>query len=275
MKICLDAGHYARYNQSPVLPTYYESQAMWQLQTHLKKALEAYGIQVTLTRTDQKKDLPLLARGKKSRGCDLLLSLHSNAAKREDADHAVIFYQVENGSSLHQIGKDLAEVLAPVITKVMELSEKSPRIAAVRSENDRNGDGAFNDNYYGILEGAAQVGTPALILEHSFHTNLRSAKWLSENANLKRLAEAHADAIAQYYDIRKPLYRVQVGAYTVKANAEKMQKKLKAVGYNGFITKIDSYYKVQVGAFTLKENALGLIDKLRSLGFSAIIKSSK
>ena len=143
----------------------------------------------------------------------------------------------------------------------------------MRSENDRNGDGAFNDNYYGVLEGAAQVGTPALILEHSFHTNLRSAKWLSENANLKRLAEAHADAIAKHYGIRKPLYRVQVGAYTVKANAEKMQKKLKNAGFDGFITQKDGYYRVQTGAFTLKENALRLLDKLKSLGFSAILKS--
>ena len=238
MKICLDAGHFARYNQSPVLPTYYESQAMWQLQTHLKKALEAYGIQVTLTRTDQKKDLPLLERGKKSRGCDLLLSLHSNGASREDADHAVIFHQVKSdGSTLHERGKALAEVLAPMITKVMELSEQSPRIAAVKSDNDRNGDGILNDNYYAVLEGAAQVGTPALILEHSFHTNLRSVKWLSENANLERLAKAEADAIAAHFGLSKIIYRVQVGAFENKANAEKMKKRLKEAGFEGYITE--------------------------------------
>ena len=33
-------------------------------------------------------------------------------------------------------------------------------------------------------------------------------------------------------------YRVQVGAYSVKANAEKMLKKLKDAGFNGFITTV-------------------------------------
>jgi hypothetical protein len=37
----------------------------------------------------------------------------------------------------------------------------------------------------------------------------------------------------------KPLYRVQVGAYTVKANAQEMQKKLKAKGFESFITILD------------------------------------
>ena len=35
----------------------------------------------------------------------------------------------------------------------------------------------------------------------------------------------------------KTLYRVQVGAYGVKANAENMQKKLKAAGFDAIIVK--------------------------------------
>lgn len=35
----------------------------------------------------------------------------------------------------------------------------------------------------------------------------------------------------------KALYRVQVGAYSVKANADNMLRKLKAAGFNGFIIK--------------------------------------
>ena len=36
---------------------------------------------------------------------------------------------------------------------------------------------------------------------------------------------------------KSTLYRVQVGAYLVKANAEAMQKKIKAVGFDAFIVK--------------------------------------
>lgn len=35
----------------------------------------------------------------------------------------------------------------------------------------------------------------------------------------------------------KTIYRVQVGAYTVKANADKMAEKLKAAGFSAFVTK--------------------------------------
>ena len=35
-KICLDAGHYGKYNQSPVNKNYWESEAMFKLTEYLK-----------------------------------------------------------------------------------------------------------------------------------------------------------------------------------------------------------------------------------------------
>ena len=57
IKICLDAGHYGKYNQSPVIPEYYESDMTWKLHLKLKKYLEEYGIEVITTRTKQKEDM--------------------------------------------------------------------------------------------------------------------------------------------------------------------------------------------------------------------------
>ena len=48
MKICLDAGHYGKYNKSPVDAQYYESDAMWKLHLMQKKYLEEYGAEVVL-----------------------------------------------------------------------------------------------------------------------------------------------------------------------------------------------------------------------------------
>jgi cell division septation protein DedD len=36
---------------------------------------------------------------------------------------------------------------------------------------------------------------------------------------------------------KSSLYRVQVGAYLLKSNAEAMHKKLKAIGFDAFIVK--------------------------------------
>ena len=79
MKICLDAGHYGKYNRSPADSRYYESEVMWKLHLLQKKYLEAYGIAVITTRENQEKDRSLYDRGAASKGCDLFISDHSNA----------------------------------------------------------------------------------------------------------------------------------------------------------------------------------------------------
>ena len=90
MKICIDAGHFGKYNQSKVYPSYYESDMAWKLHLLLKKELEGYGFEVITTRENKDVDLPLATRGMMAKGCDLFLSLHSNACATESVDRAVI-----------------------------------------------------------------------------------------------------------------------------------------------------------------------------------------
>ena len=68
MKVCLDAGHYGKYNQSPADSRYYESEIMWKLHLLQKKYLEDYGIEVITTRPDPDTDRGLYDRGAQSRG---------------------------------------------------------------------------------------------------------------------------------------------------------------------------------------------------------------
>lgn len=63
------------------------------------------------------------------------------------------------------------------------------------------------------------------------------------------------------------LFRVQVGAFRLKANADKYLKEVKAKGFDGFVTKVGSYYKVQVGAFSKKANADAMLAKVKKAGF--------
>lgn len=67
------------------------------------------------------------------------------------------------------------------------------------------------------------------------------------------------------------LYRVQVGAFSKKENAETMQKHVKEAGYDSFIVKIDELYKVQLGAFKHKENATKFVSELKYAGFMAYV----
>lgn len=67
------------------------------------------------------------------------------------------------------------------------------------------------------------------------------------------------------------LYRVQMGAFAKKDNADALLKKVKAAGYDAFITTVGELYKVQVGAYKKKANAEKQAEKLKAAGFEAII----
>ena len=71
---------------------------------------------------------------------------------------------------------------------------------------------------------------------------------------------------------QKTIYRVQVGAFTIKANAERLLAELKSKGFtDAFIKKVGIYYKVQVGAFSVKLNAERLYDRIKSMGYESFI----
>ena len=73
----------------------------------------------------------------------------------------------------------------------------------------------------------------------------------------------------------KTLYRVQCGAYKVKANANAQLKAIKAKGIDAFITQVGGLYKVQVGAYSIKSNADAQLKKMKSLGFDCFVTTVK
>jgi N-acetylmuramoyl-L-alanine amidase len=202
-KICIDAGHYGKYN-SGVVKGYYEAVQMWRLQDLLVAELRKRGVTVVVTRSNQAADLSLISRGKKAKGCDLFLSLHSNAASTESVDYPVAYVLRPNARTnidekAAQIGLNLAKVVQGVMG-----TTQGARTATRAASGDRDGNGVRDDEYYGVLEGARRVGVPAVILEHSFHTNRKACAWLMVDANLQDLAKAEADAIAAWLGAKAP-----------------------------------------------------------------------
>lgn len=65
------------------------------------------------------------------------------------------------------------------------------------------------------------------------------------------------------------LYKVQVGAFSIKSNADNYLKKIKALDYtDAFIIKIGNLYKVQIGAFADKNNAEKLLKQIKTSGYT-------
>lgn len=180
--VCLDAGHFGKYNQSPCNEKYYESDMSWKLHLLLKKELERLGVEVITTRKTQDADLALTTRGKKSKGCHLFLSIHSNAVGSyadESVDYPIVYVPVSDKAD--DLGKRLSECIA----KTMQTKQAGKW----KSKKGNKGD------WYGVMRGAASVGTIGLLIEHSFHTNTRSTNWLLNDANLAKLAKAEAGVI--------------------------------------------------------------------------------
>lgn len=187
-KICLDAGHVgSKYNQSPVVKTYYESAMVWALHLKLKAQLEARGFQVVTTRASIDTDLGVYERGTASKGCDIFISLHSNACGAESVDYPVVYRAYDNKNNVDTLALKLAK-------KVGELMGTTQAGRTATRKNSSGGE------YYGVLRGARAVGTPYyMLIEHSFHTNTKATKWLSKDANLDKLAVAEADILAEFF----------------------------------------------------------------------------
>lgn len=71
----------------------------------------------------------------------------------------------------------------------------------------------------------------------------------------------------------KTMYKIQIGAYSKKDNAQKMVKRLQKAGIAAVIIKDGGFMKVQCGAFTDKANAEKRLLQVKKKGFlNAIIK---
>ncbi len=198
MKICLDAGHTIGSNPSPVDSAYREGTRMFDLQTYLKPALERYGFEVICTRRRIEDNPSLYTRGTMAKGCDLLLSLHSNAVgneRNDTVDYVRVYYPVSRR------GQALAKALSEAIASSMGTVQQPQFVVRWNS--------AGSADYYGVIRYAAAAGVCSMILEHSFHTHPRATEWLLSDDNLRKLAEAEAAVIAEYYGMEESEMRYE------------------------------------------------------------------
>lgn len=122
---------------------------------------------------------------------------------------------------------------------------------------------------------------PAILNEGAFVDNKKDIQDWNDEAELKKLGIAYAEATAEYCKLEKKaakpelvstLYRVQVGAFSKKANAERKMQAVKAAGFDAFLTCMDDkLWRVQIGAFTVKANADKMLEKVLAAGFSGYV----
>lgn len=183
--------------------------------------LVRHGVSVEMSRTKDEND----ALSEEIRECnayspDLAVDIHCNAG---GGDGAEVFHHYGGGKS-----KTLAENILAEVVKVGQNS----RGAKVRKNSS-------GKDYYGFIR---ETTAPAVIVECAFVDNAQDLEILATEGDRQKVGQAIAKGILKtlgvaYQGERDTLYRVQVGAYLLRSNAEDMQKKIKAVGFDAFIVK--------------------------------------
>ena len=238
--VCLDPGHYAGCNEVPdTVSPYCEGDFTLEVGLALRDELaETYGITCAMTReagsitlggmSDEALDnTAIQLRGEAAEGCDLFISLHTNA-NLDDANGAPTFKQPTSITKPIVLANTVAasdeRALAVANAIGEEVADASARLGIAREEAFDPVDGpqelrtwsdAFNDSttengtvsirrwnggdYYGVLRGAANVGVPGFIVEHGHHTVPEMRRAAAEGTLAPAWAEADARGIAEGY----------------------------------------------------------------------------
>ena len=150
---------------------------------------------------------------------DLAIDIHNNAG---GGDGAECFYHHLGGR-----GKTLAENVLAEIVKIGQNSR------GIKTRTNANG-----KDYYAFIR---ETYAPAIIVECAFIDNAQDIQILNTVDKQYIMGTAIAKGILRTLGIpyvsTKTVYRVQVGAYELKSNAEIVQNKLKSIGYNAFIVE--------------------------------------
>ena len=189
MKICLDPGHYGKYN-SGIIKGYYESEMNLKLAYKLKEKLEKYGAKVFLTRTGTE-DLSLYSRGQVAvkNDCDVFFSIHSNARSGDETHRGVVVYysifQPEHKGLMEELGRAAAGAMGSIF-----------QCAITRKGNNGNWD------YNTVIKSAVDGGVPmAFLVEHGYHTNREDCAALMQDEVLEKIAEAEAGILAEHFGL--------------------------------------------------------------------------
>ena len=254
--IGLDAGHggssTGTYSINTTSNKLYEKDHCLELTKMIGERLLKNGFKVFYTRTTDVNPGTVDKRAKMcvDAGCKYAVSIHFNGFNSQSANGTEVFVPYKETAAGIEAGyyKYLTEFFKErkPFARSNNYSNRNETFDKKLNTVTRKFDATAEKNdYFGFIRTAWNSGLSADLLEVCFLTNETDFKTYSENK------EAVADAVARsivegfgetYVETaeEKPaekgkIYRVQVGAFAEKKNAEAMLESLKAAGFNGFI----------------------------------------
>jgi N-acetylmuramoyl-L-alanine amidase len=227
MRIALTAGHYIGTSGKRCLKSIDKNETReWVLNNRICEKIEsklsAYD-GYSLIRTDDRSgqtDVALKARVDKANSfdADIYISVHHNAGINGGVGGGVMAYVSQNAPKIAlEWQKDLYDRI------IAHTGLKGNRATPCTSAS---------------LYECRETKMPAVLLECGFMDSKTDVPIILTDAFADKVASAIVEVIAARGNLSKKasrIYRVQVGAYSVKANAERMRDKLKEQGFDAII----------------------------------------
>lgn len=234
--------------------------------------LKKYDCTVFLSRESDTGDLLISQRiaDLKEKKADVVITIAHNAGGGQGCE---IFYWKDDTAS-----KRLAGLIEKNFKEIGQIS----RGVKVSSE------AAYN---FGMVREPSKEGIPAVLSEFAFLDNAQDRLLVDSDEDLKKEGEAIGKAVKEYLNLKETvtepenpipdsdvLYRIQIGAFKLKSNAESYVEYVKRRGFDAFYkedsTGDGTIYRVQAGAFSNKTYAQEHLRNLREAGIEGFIYES-
>lgn len=225
-KVFIGVGHGG--NDSGAIKFLVEKNVNLKMAKFCRAYLEANGVEVKMSRDKDEND-PVSEEVKECNAFnpDLAVDIHNNAG---GGDGFEIIHSINGG-----VGKTLAENIE---AEVKKLGQNSRGLKTRKNSAGKD--------YFAFIRG---TNCPAVICEGVFVDNAMDAAQADTDAECKAFGEAYAKGILKTLGIAATkatnttttsnssgtIYRVQVGAFSSKENAERLVKELKSKGYEAYV----------------------------------------
>lgn len=212
--------------------------------------LESKGVDVVYTRTTDVYQTPFQkAQIANEAGADYFISIHRNSSPVPNQYNGVETLLYDKSGIKLEMAENINGALGEVGFQNLGVKER-PGLVVLR-----------------------RTKMPSLLVEAGFINSEKDNQLFDDK--FQEIAQAIAYAILgtlDEEDVESPLlYRVQVGIFRNRENADRLNYELISKGYPSFILADNGYYKVQVGAFEQLGNAVKMEQRLRQEGYQTLI----
>lgn len=299
--VALDAGHGGN-DPGAVYNGRREKDDALRLTNAIGKILEMNGVNVYYVRTDDEYETPFKkATDANNAGADLFVSIHRNSSERNNQYSGIQSLVYANSGMRRTLAQNINKELSDAGFENLGIVERPNLVVLKRTQmpavlveagfiNSDTDNKIFDNNFDeiaraiadGILEtiysgmsktdagayGEDEIDTDTLnSYQENQQTDEQRVPMSDDTTQSRRQNGFYCDCGGE----NEKLYRVQVGAYRNKENADRMLDALLIEGFPAFMLYDDGYYKVQVGAFEYLTNAIKMEQRLRRFRYNTYI----